>query len=595
MIFTNPWGLLALFSLPAILALHFFRDRRRVIRVGGLHLWDQSRTSLPAGRRFDRLLRSLSLLFQLLAALLLSLLVAGLDIPDSASVRHYTVILDDSVSMAARDARGETSARRAVRALSEWAGARDRYTLIAAGVRPRVLAGPFAKREEMTEALARWSPRSVACDLEAASNLAAKFATGTGRILLVTDSEAPARSHPELFVVHAVGKPAPNIALAAADRVRVGPRKDRVLVTVRSFAAQPEEALLRVHAGEAEVLARRLELKPGEAAPLEFETELVDQTLTLRLGDDALEEDNVARLAPVVTKTVRVLVDDFGSDLRESFEKAIESVPYARVTGDPKAAAMVLTRDPKRYGSPGALRTYVLADPPSSGTLKVAQGRELFCDRASPLTADLPLEGVLWPYMADATTSTLAPPLIAHAGQPLFHLTLERADGARFYALNLVRDKTNLFRQPAWPLLVQALIEECRLAIPGPTRSSFRTGEEVVLNLRPDSAAGERFRLQCDGRTVAEYDELPAVLQDLPPGAYEVVQGENTPLAAFNVNLAAPAESDLSGLASRAADFKALEAEDIARHDRNRLLYYVLLLGAILFGAMSWAFNDSSR
>ena len=101
MVFTNPLGLLALLSLPVIVALHFFRDRRRVVRIGGLHLWDFARTSLPTGRRFDRLLRSLSLWCQLLAALLMSLIIAGLDLPDKSRIRHHTVILDDSVSMQA--------------------------------------------------------------------------------------------------------------------------------------------------------------------------------------------------------------------------------------------------------------------------------------------------------------------------------------------------------------------------------------------------------------------------------------------------------------------------------------------------------------
>src|SRR4051794_33398036 len=138
MIFLNPWGLLALLSIPAIVALHFFRDRRRVRRIGGLHLWEFARVKLPAGRRLDRLIRSLPLLFQLLAALVLSLLIAGMDWPTRLQARHFTVIADDSISMQAR-AHNTSSAERAVSAATGWAHDSDRFTLVAAGARPHLM------------------------------------------------------------------------------------------------------------------------------------------------------------------------------------------------------------------------------------------------------------------------------------------------------------------------------------------------------------------------------------------------------------------------------------------------------------------------
>src|SRR5690606_40820235 len=60
-------------------------------------------TLFPYSPLFRSLRGSLPLLFQLLAALLLALLLAGFDIPLKKAARHYSIILDDSVSMQARD------------------------------------------------------------------------------------------------------------------------------------------------------------------------------------------------------------------------------------------------------------------------------------------------------------------------------------------------------------------------------------------------------------------------------------------------------------------------------------------------------------
>src|SRR5690606_13385221 len=97
----NPWGLLGLLAIPVIIGLHFFRQQRRSRIIGGLHLWDFARLATPSGRRFERLRSSLPLIFQILAALLLTLLLAGFDVPLKKSARHYAIILDDSVSMQA--------------------------------------------------------------------------------------------------------------------------------------------------------------------------------------------------------------------------------------------------------------------------------------------------------------------------------------------------------------------------------------------------------------------------------------------------------------------------------------------------------------
>src|SRR6185436_2604967 len=64
-----PLGLLALVALPAVVILHLYRRRLRQRRVAGLFLFRADELMASAGRHRTRLLRSLSLLLELLAAL----------------------------------------------------------------------------------------------------------------------------------------------------------------------------------------------------------------------------------------------------------------------------------------------------------------------------------------------------------------------------------------------------------------------------------------------------------------------------------------------------------------------------------------------
>lgn len=597
MLFLNPWGLLALLSIPAILALHFFRDRRRVRRIGGLHLWEFARVKLPAGRRFDRLIRTLPLLFQLLAALILSLLIAGFDWPTRLQARHFTIIADDSISMQAR-ASSTSSAERAIAAATNWAREGDRFTLIASAARPRLLAGPFATKPELVRALNAWRPEAPVCELESAMNLAMKFAGATGRVLLLTDDYGTSQSYGDGLEVHAVGEATANAAISFADRIRIAPHRDRIVATIKNYATDSRNLTMKASVAGQEVASKSMLVPVDQPASLDFEIPDTDHPVRLDITPaDALAADNSIVLAPVNIKTVKAYVEDFG-EATDSFRKAIEAVPNAYVTDDPRIAELAFMTSPQPL--PSAVRTYTFLDPPTSGSRMVAQGQQLILDARSRITENLTLEGVLWTYSAQAAPPRLTTPLISYTSQPLLYAEADQA-GTRRYAINLDWKATNLFRSTAWPVLVQGMVEEARDAMPGLDRTNFRTGEEILLHLRPLPDLEKHFVLKRDSADmpVATYDdELPPVLKDLERGAYDIVQGTGASeknLAHFQVNLFAPGESDLRNLHPHSADFHKLRADAVAQAGRNRLLFYALLLAIILATILSWVYQDASH
>src|SRR5580698_5989367 len=108
MSFANPWGLLGLLAVPAILILHSYYRRFPPLLIGGLHLWGVQAQVRQAGRRRERLPITASLLLELLAAAALSLVLAQPHVAESRRVEHLVIVLDNSASMQARPPGGKS-------------------------------------------------------------------------------------------------------------------------------------------------------------------------------------------------------------------------------------------------------------------------------------------------------------------------------------------------------------------------------------------------------------------------------------------------------------------------------------------------------
>ena len=154
--FLHPWGWLGLLALPVILALHFFRRRYETRRVATLQFWQALRGTDTQGRALKPIRSSRSLWLQLLAATLLSVLLAGPQTRRATGGREVLVILDSAYPMQARRADDHTVAD-AVRAeiLRRLEARQVRFcTVIEHGAAPRLLTPRSASVAEARRAVA---------------------------------------------------------------------------------------------------------------------------------------------------------------------------------------------------------------------------------------------------------------------------------------------------------------------------------------------------------------------------------------------------------------------------------------------------------
>lgn len=525
MIFTTPLGLLALLAIPAIVAIHLFRRRFPRRPVAGLFLWQDVRQRPEGGGRISKLPVTTSLLLECLAALALALILAGARLTPTAVTQHLVVLLDDSASMAAVNAAGESARDRAARrvlAELEELGNRARVTLVRSGDRPAVLVGPAALAAEARTALDAWTPDSPHHSLAMGMRLARELAGTTGKLMVLSDVPPEAAFDNGLWV--SVGQPLANAGITAAQRT-LSPDDGRgtVSLTIVNHSDSVARRQVSISAGEKTVLTRDVEL-PAGASSLVLPLPPGLPPVHVALSDDALARDNEVVLAEPRPRIVGVenhLLEGRG---RQALEKALDALPgvtraeaghVAFVDAANLTAAFTAGRWRVGFGRPPA-DWIAPGDPTDFAGPFVLESRH-------PLLVGATLDGVVWTGAAPIAATALRP--IASAGNHPLIGTSTRASASDdpMILFNLDLDRTNLIRSPDWPILISNVIEMRRGGLPGPERWNYRVGEWVRVHLGRQPKGTVRYRVGSVAR------ELPAgrtieFIAPSPGGLLQIVE-----------------------------------------------------------------------
>ncbi|MFZ4766159.1 MAG: BatA domain-containing protein, partial [Roseimicrobium sp.] len=155
-LFANPSGLWALLAVPAILLIHFLQERSRQVRVSTLFLLERVKPESVGGARFERLRNSVPLWMQLLAALLLSWLLAEPRWVRQDSRQTVVVVLDSSISMAAFKEPTRALLGEKLRAWSHTAAATEWHLLESDTRQATLYAG--SELALLLDAFEKWQP-----------------------------------------------------------------------------------------------------------------------------------------------------------------------------------------------------------------------------------------------------------------------------------------------------------------------------------------------------------------------------------------------------------------------------------------------------
>ncbi|MCG6156771.1 vWA domain-containing protein [Rubinisphaera margarita] len=553
MYFANPWGLLGLLSLPVIAIIHLYHRRFPPLQVAGLHLWTQETKKDSPGRRRERLPITRSLILELLAALLISLLLADPRSNENLTRNHLVLVLDDSASMAAVSS-GQSSRERAlewIREQEESIGRGGVVSVLQSGLRPTLLAGPRAEWPEMLNALKEWQPQAPAHDFASTWDLGAQLAGEEGRFVFLTDHlPGEAVPVPERMETVSFGRKLGNVAITTARWMfDADTGEGTVYVRLVNFGEDEQEVQLAGVAGDHKVIEETVDLTPGRDTALQWTVPggLGQLRLTAEAENDPLEIDHqLILMEPEVRLVTVALTLPSDHSAFEPIQRILGVLPQAQL-GNPGDADLIVA---PAVDSPPAERSlwWLGMGPLNPGTVdetgKMLVGPYLV-EKQHPLMNEIVLGGVVWGGVQPPPDGLV--PLVS-AGST-FLLGQKTGTAANAYIMNIDLAASNLTESPDWPIFWTNLIEQCRNSQPGFRRWNFHLEESIPLTLEPASLDAENDLLLVHEGTEKSLIRMESI--EIPPrrevGLYTVQDGE-TEIGTFAVNFFDREESNLTQL-----------------------------------------------
>lgn len=573
----EPLGLLGLLAVPAILAVHLFRQRFPPRPVTALFLFGPRRQVVAAGRRRERILSRTSLWLELAAALALTWWLCDPHWSPRGAAPHLVAVLDDRWRMQAVGTDGRSAAERARAAVLrriDDLGASARVTLIASGAPPRLLAGPAADAAAARTALAAWRPQAAWHGLDDGLALGASLGGAGAHLMAVSDRDLAGL--PEGCGLEAVGEPLATSGLAEV-RWQRDTQGDRLAVRVYRHGAQAMARPLAVRRGGA-VLAEARPAPPadGEATavmPLPGNLPEGAEIEIALTGPDPLAIDDGVRLVRPAPRTVRVRID-LPRASADAVRRALAVCPAVDLAAG--AADLAIGGS----AAPASGCWWVRLAP---GAAKPALGPFL-ARRGHPLMADLDCTGVLWSGGAPAAAAG-ADVLLAAGATVL--AAEERRGRDRVWWLHCDPATSTLDRHPSWPSLWWNAIEARRALLPGLPRSAMPLGQPLSAVLPPGAA--EVALVAPDGTQrslIADADGAVAIAGLDQPGEYRLAIG-GTPWAVLRGLPLDPRQGDLAASARLSRPPAPTGASDVERR-RGPLAHLLPLVMAALAALAAW-------
>ncbi len=586
MIFGNPWGLLLLAAIPAVLAIHLYRRRFKPLVVTGLFLYGAPSLAPAAGRRREHLRRRRSLLFEILAILAATWFLSDPHIAEHQQGVHHVYLLDRRTTLTAQGTDGVTSIERARQALrSQWQAApnSDRWTLIASGEPPQLLCGPAATLTQAESALATWQADQPWHELDSGLALAVALAAG-GTTTVISDRE-PAGLPPSVGI-QAYGEALPSAGLASVRWLRDGGH-ERIAVQILAQGADAKRILVLRDATR-EYLRQSVDLIAGQPHVITVPVPPAwqDTTLTAELigADPYALDDSVALLRPEAR-----LVSWHAGELPESSRLAVARALQASdgaVSSDTTATYLVIGADPHPQAGQWSVRMRAGQAAPVLGPFLARRGEAVL--------SDCEANGILW--SGGATNADLAQAkdsgdVLLLAGETVL-LTRQDNGRDREYSLWCDLDHSTLLQNPWWPVFWANVVAARAEALPGIADPNVPCGQAVQFVLPPGlvravitDPSGEAVELRADaqGRIVH-----PGFVHR---GIYRIELPEQKSTTPWLTLAAHPLDARLADLKNAARLDRAPPASGVGERERQRspvaLLLPLLLIAGCALGA--WA------
>ncbi|HSJ02536.1 MAG TPA: BatA domain-containing protein, partial [Verrucomicrobium sp.] len=503
----NPAGLWALLAIPAVLAIHFLQERSRKVRVSTLFLLDRVRPESTGGARFERLRNSVPLWLQLLAALLVTWMLAEPRWIKQDSRQTVVVVLDSSVSMSAFKEPTRDLLADKLRTWTKAAAETEWHLLETDRRKPTLYAGKDLAA--LLKAYDKWEPVLGSHRPDDALMVAGGLVKEHGIVIYVTDHKAEVSSG---VAVLSAAEALDNVGWAGAEvallkELTPGSKdpvgmKWKVLVRNYSDHAQDREWWVERTGEDGATVAQqssKINLAPGQTVALagEFPPDMNRATLVLR-GDEFTWDDRLPLQKPI--QRIVSLAIQSSSPPGAVARKMITSLEGVEV----------MTGEAGSLSKPADLAVAELGNPVNTDAIQIlgGGGENLPLDGAftiaedHPLTRDLNWMGLLTPRPMELSLTDRDEPLLWKGDRPLAILRHDQTpEGVPIRRLLLAWDlsQSNAARHPAMLVLLHRYVERVRLDKLEPWAANFEVNQTLELPATRTGAKARQWGLRQSG------------------------------------------------------------------------------------------------
>ena len=590
MTFGDLNGLWAGLLIPVVIGLYLFRRRFKTVVVSGLFLWHEEGAINPPGRKFDKLRNSMSLILQLLIALLFIFLLLSPRMSSDEKVRHLVFVLDSSGSMSAVNPSGRSAGDKTVEIIKghvDDLGSGEKVTILRTGRYNLPLCREETDKEVILSALEKWQPALPSHDSDQTLRRALNI-SGGGKVIFFTDNTAAAPDLPGVSV-RALGSPTSNLAILNPSRHAGKDGKQRIFTLVKNFGNINKKVSLKAYLGEkAEgepFFKEELDITPGKEKKVGFSFQATEKPVTLKLDKDALDLDSLVTLPAPIEKTVSVYVSLPDKKAEENVKKVINAIQGTILENNINNADLIISD--KEHTAPEGKTEVTLrgAEKPKKGESPLMFIGPFIQDSRHPVLTGVTLDGIIWGGVEKEIKSTITRPLISCGNTPIF-FEYRRLKGFG-YRLNIDINNSLITTSRDWPILWSNIVGMARRNMPGPSVSVYKTGSDISFNL------DKRYsKLELNGpisRKIKSGNYIALSSLD-KPGLYRV-SSDGIELEEFSLYLSDALESDVTKLYS--GEIKsAAESASVGSTANERSFRFFILLAILILLLVEWSLKS---
>lgn len=604
--FLSPLSLLLFIPLgAAIVLLYLLKLKRRERMVSSVMLWQDAVADIQANAPFQKLKKSLLLILQLAALLLLATALARPYVRVKGITDNKIVaILDSSASMQSTDiapSRFENAKSRAIGIVRKM-GPGDTMLVVTAGAKTRVVASFTSDKKALEAAISGLRPVDTSCNMRQAMVLALSLVAGKSkqppRIVVLSDGGFGALS--DLSAKHArldyvrIGRHCENVAITGLDSRKTLSGSQQVFIGLRNFGKHKRKLNLEIYAGDQLIDVREETLAPGQAKQeiLTGVTNLGGRiTAKLNIEDD-LSVDNTGSVYLARRRDISVLMVSKGNVFLQS---ALDLDPRTRLTRTDAAPADLASR---KYDlvvfdgikPPDALSRggYLLvgaeaAQGPASAGSVISRPTIVDSARNHPVSACVDFSGVRIAEARALAPREWATVLVEGEGGPLGVAGIDA--GRRFVQLSFSLLESDFPLRVGFPIFIANCLE---WLVPRENLSggdSIRTGQPVHIDV-PPGVAEVTVTDPGGRRQVLKVSQSPLLFDDTERAGVYRVRGKGIDRE-IACNLASPQESDTHPKDALSIGEKVFTSSGKAVHT-NREFHGIAILAVLAVLMFEW-------